>query len=100
MTALIKDLGTYLSPQLPPGGKVSEQGERPAPQGFELRPPTSETLAELPWRVLLWVEGHALSKEWPDGKGADTWRPVSLAEARLAWTSGRLQRAGPRVREA
>lgn len=53
VTALIKDLGTYLSPQLPPGGKVSEQGERPAPQGSELRPPTSETLAELPWRVLL-----------------------------------------------
>lgn len=25
----------------------------------------SEALAELPWQVLLWVERHALSREWP-----------------------------------
>lgn len=60
----------------------------------------SEALAELPWQVLLWVERHALSREWPDGQGADPRRPASLAEAHLAWTPGRLRRAGPRVWEA
>lgn len=44
----------------------------------------SEALAELPWQVLLWVERHALSREWPDGQGADPRRPASLAEAHLA----------------
>lgn len=59
VASLVNDLGTHLSPQLPPRWKgCPEQGEFPAPEGFKLRPLVSRTLAERSWQVLGLVMSH------------------------------------------
>lgn len=93
--SLLKNLGTYPRPQLPPRQRgVLSRSELPVPEGFKLGPLMSKTLAESPWKVLGSGKCHTQSGEWPDGEALAPGTPCAWPTSAWMLPEGRALGSG------